>query len=163
KAAADHPQKPAILFEGASLTYAELNVLANRMANMLAEAGVRCGDRVAIFLPNIPQFAPVYIGILKLGAIAVSIISRLKVNEVRFILEDCSASALVTSSELLENVPLSLDCPIFAFGAASNSRLHSLDDLLALASPERTTVDLVANAPAAILYTSGTTGTPKGA
>lgn len=163
QAALKRPDKPAIVFEGATLSYAELNTLANRTANVLVQMGVHSRDRVAIFLPNIPQFASVYLGVLKLGAIAVSIISRLKVNEVGFILENCSASALVTTSELLDNVPKSLDIPIFVFDAASSGNVYDFNKLLSLVSSQREALHLDPNTPASILYTSGTTGKSKGA
>jgi long-chain acyl-CoA synthetase len=84
------PNKPAILFESQTLTYQDLNEQVNRAANSLRALNVKKGDRVALFLPNIPEFVIAYLGIQKLGAIAVSISAALKSDEVKFILNDCS-------------------------------------------------------------------------
>ena len=80
------PDRAAILFEGRSITYRELDESSNRLANALGGLGIERGDRVAIYLPNTPEFAVVYYGILKAGAIAVSINSIFKQQEVAFIL-----------------------------------------------------------------------------
>ncbi|HJL70048.1 MAG: AMP-binding protein [Anaerolineales bacterium] len=82
------PDKAAIVFEERSITYTELNAQTNRVANALRAAGVQAGDRVALFLPNIPEFAVVYLGTLKRGAIAVSLNSMLKPAEVEYIIND---------------------------------------------------------------------------
>src|SRR5947209_1640264 len=80
--------RPAIHFEGRGISYRELDDTSNRLANALIALGIKRGDRVAIYLPNIPQFALVYYGILKTGAIAVSINSIFKQQEVAFIVND---------------------------------------------------------------------------
>src|SRR5512143_1019678 len=86
RAARFFPERAAILFEGASLTYPELNRRANRVAHALTAHGVGRGDRVALYLPNIPEFAVCYLAALKAGAIAVSINSIFKSEEVKYIL-----------------------------------------------------------------------------
>src|SRR5471030_3024811 len=68
-----HPDHPAIVFEGKQLSYGVLNRCANALAGSLKRHGVRRGDRVALYLPNIPAFALAYIAVQKAGAIAVSI------------------------------------------------------------------------------------------
>jgi long-chain acyl-CoA synthetase len=73
RAAKFFPNKIAILFEGTALSYADLNTQANRLANALKVNGVQRSNRVALYLPNIPQFAVCYLAVLKAGAIAVSI------------------------------------------------------------------------------------------
>src|SRR5437868_3077137 len=104
RAAKFFPEKPAILFEGAQLQYIDLNERANRLANALRANGVRRGDRVALYLPNIPQFAVCYCAVLKAGAVAVSINSIFKSEEVRYIVNDSGAQLLFTVSDLLPNV-----------------------------------------------------------
>jgi len=159
------PDKPALIFEGKSFTYADLDLMANRVANGLRELGIHRSDRVALFLPNIPEFIISYLGILKIGAIAVSLNAMLKSAEVNFILNDCGAKALVTTEELAKNVPQA-DLPelkhiLIAEGTASKGTL--LTELMASASPDTRAVEMDRYAPAAIVYTSGTTGSPKGA
>jgi long-chain acyl-CoA synthetase len=159
------PDKPALIFEGKSFTYADLDMMANRVANALRRLGIHRSDRVALFLPNIPEFVISYLGILKLGAVAVSLNAMLKSAEVNFILNDCGAKALITTEELVKNVP-EADLPelkhiLIAEGTASKGTL--LAQLMASASPEGRAVEMDRYAPAAIVYTSGTTGFPKGA
>jgi long-chain acyl-CoA synthetase len=159
------PHKAAILFEGNSLTYQELNSLSNRIANGLAEYGVGIGDRVALFLPNIPAFMGSYFAVQKLGAVAVTLNSSLKVQETSFILNDCQAKFIITTAALrsqLNSAALPSVKQIFiAEGAAPGDTL--LSDLVAQASPSALAVDRECDDPAVIIYTSGTTGFPKGA
>src|SRR5438477_6588124 len=110
RAAKFFPEKPAIIFEGAQLQYGDLNERANRLANALRANGVRRGDRVALYLPNIPQFAVCYCAVLKAGAVAVSINSIFKSEEVHYIVNDSGARVLFTTGDLLPNVPRA-ECP----------------------------------------------------
>ncbi len=159
------PGKTALIFEDRSFTYQQLNLMVNRMANGLKELGVKKGDRVALFLPNIPEFIISYLGTLKLGAIAVSLNVMLKSSEVRFILNDCTAKVLITTEELSQQLP-ETDVPelkhiLIAEGKASKQ--SSLDYLIAKAASTFSAMEMDFNDPAAIVYTSGTTGFPKGA
>ena len=83
RAAAWFPDRPAIVAEGRSLSYRELNERANRLAHALRAHGVGRGDRVALYLPNIPAFAVCYQAALKVGAVAVSINAIFKSDEVK--------------------------------------------------------------------------------
>ncbi len=74
------------------------------MANGLRGLGIQVGDRVALFLPNIPEFVIFYLGILKIGAIAVSVNAMLKSAEVSYILNDCAAKAIITTESLYQQV-----------------------------------------------------------
>ncbi|MCP4700191.1 MAG: AMP-binding protein [Gammaproteobacteria bacterium] len=160
------PNKPALIFEGRSFTYGEINELSCRVANALVSDGISPGDRVALFLPNIPSFVTVYFGIQKMGAAAVSINSALKANEIKFILDDSDAKAIVTTETLRANVPAE-DLPqlkkiVIAEGDAKGSDI-ALNEWMADASPKAPAVDTAQSKPAVLLYTSGTTGFPKGA
>ena len=159
------PSKTALIFEDKSFTYFQLNQLVNRVANSLSKLEINQGDRVALFLPNIPEFIISYLGILKLGAISVSINVMLKSSEVSYILDDCTAKIVITTEELSEQVK-SNDLPeleniLIAEGEANIGT--SLASLIANASPHLQAVELENTTPAAIVYTSGTTGFPKGA
>jgi long-chain acyl-CoA synthetase len=159
------PDKPALLFEGHTITYQDLDQQANRCANGLRALGLQRGDRVALFLPNIPEFVIAYLGTLKLGAIAVSLNAMLKHDEIMPILRDCSPKAIVTTAELratLADIELDpLPHILVAEGATSHDR--SFDQLMADAAPEADALEMQWDDPAAIVYTSGTTGFPKGA
>jgi long-chain acyl-CoA synthetase len=152
----DHP---AIVFEDRVLGYRELALQAAAVATGLARAGIARGDRVGIFLPNVPVFAVVYHALVRIGAVAVSINVMSKRDEVRHILNDCAATALVTTGDLLANVPPRPEIPSVREVFAD----ESLSALLAGPADGSPPVAVDADTPAAILYTSGTTGRSKGA
>ncbi|MFN6560872.1 MAG: long-chain-fatty-acid--CoA ligase [Nostoc sp. ChiSLP01] len=159
------PNKPALIFEEQCLTYQDLDEMVNRAANGLRTLGIRRRDRIALFLPNIPEFVISYFAILKIGAVVVSINVMLKTDEVRYILNDCAAKAIITTESQTEYIK-EADLPelqhiLIAEGKAKN--YISLTQLMAKSSPEARAVEMTRDAPASILYTSGTTGFPKGA
>jgi long-chain acyl-CoA synthetase len=158
---------PALLFEDRAYSYAELEAHAGRAAHALHALGVGAGDRVALFLPNVPEFAIVYLAAQKVGAVAVSLNALLRTEEIRFILQDCGAGVLFTSAALLpEAAPLrgpvdTLRHIVLCEGEAAGER--TLAELTAGLPPEFTAREMERDDPAAILYTSGTTGKQKGA
>ncbi|MFQ5578316.1 MAG: long-chain fatty acid--CoA ligase [Anaerolineae bacterium] len=159
------PGKPAITFEGRSYTYRQLDEDANRLAHGLRALGIERGDRVGLFLPNIPQFAVAYFAAQKIGAIAVSLNALLKSEEVKYIINDAGAKALFTTAPQRQFVPAD-DLPtlqhiIIAEGEAGNDT--SLSDLIAKGDSRFKAAAMEPGDPSAILYTSGTTGFPKGA
>ena len=99
------PDQIAIRFEGRSISYGQLNRDANRLASSLRQAGVAATDRVALYLPNVPEFATAYYAAQKLGAIPVTINAILKTEEVRYLLDDSQASVVITMDELIRHVP----------------------------------------------------------
>ncbi|MBN3923019.1 long-chain fatty acid--CoA ligase [Nostoc sp. NMS4] len=159
------PNKIALIFEDKSFTYKQLDELAGRVANGLKGLGIKKGDRVALFLPNIPEFVISYLGILKIGAVAVSINVMLKTAEVSYILNDCAAKAIITTESQSEQISEAglpeLEHIFIAEGKANKGA--SLAQLIANASPKAPALEMDRHAPACILYTSGTTGFPKGA
>jgi long-chain acyl-CoA synthetase len=164
RAAQRHPDHPAILFEGRTVSYGILDQCASALADALRRHGVNRGDRVALFLPNIPAFALCYLAIEKIGAIAVSINSIFKWEEVRFIVNDARPKVVFTTAELLPNLPRP-QCPsvrhtVLCEGAEPDE--IALEDWLARGDPGFRALDLPGDEPAALLYSSGTTGFPKG-
>jgi long-chain acyl-CoA synthetase len=161
------PHMPAIMFEGQVYSYRELLDSVDRVASDLcAELRLRRGDRVAVFLPNVPEFAMAYLATLKLGLIAVSLGSMLKTPEILHILQDCGASVLVTSRELCPEPAVLLEMlPELSILFVSRQGLQRADGtrLSHTGHQEVQTLALPIDAPAAILYTSGTTGAQKGA
>ena len=97
RAATFFPDKTAILFEGLRLTYRDLNARVNRLANALKANGLSSGKCAALYLPNIPQFAICYLATVRIGAIALSINSMYKSEELNYIpgygLTECSLFA----------------------------------------------------------------------
>jgi long-chain acyl-CoA synthetase len=165
RAATFFPDKPAILFEGASLTYRDLNARIHRLATALTANGVGRGQCVALYLPNIPPFAICYLAAVRIGAIALSINSMYKSEELNYILNDSGSVLIVTTGELLPNIPLA-DCPTVkqVIVCEGDPQGHpTLDEWLEKASDQRAVAAMNPNDPAVLLYTSGTTGFPKGA
>ena len=159
------PGKTAILFEGEEITYDELNTAANRLAHALKANGIQKGNRIALYLPNIPEFAVCYFGALKVGAIVVSVNPMLKSYELKYILNDSEAVVLFTVGELLENVKRDefekLQEVVVCEGDAHGN--PKLSNWLQKGRDNFQMEDLNPEESASILYTSGTTGVPKGA
>ena len=167
RAARYFPDKPAILFEDRCLSYRDLEAAASRTAHGLAAAGIRPGDRVALCLPNIPAFAIAYEAVQKLGAVAVSVNVMLTTEEIAYLLADSGADAVFTVEGAWPRL-----APLVGEGVRRDRVViceGEVDGLATLAAwgagrPERfPACDLDPAAPAAILYTSGTTGRQKGA
>jgi long-chain acyl-CoA synthetase len=160
------PDKPALIFGEEVHTYGQLEEAASRVADGLSKLGVGRGERVALFLPNSPSWVYSYLGILKIGAVAVSLNSTLKAAEAGFILDDCGAKAVVTTESLRRNVPAGdlplLEHCLIADGDAGEGDIP-LRQLVEGAAGRAEAVEMEADSPAAIVYTSGTTGFPKGA
>jgi long-chain acyl-CoA synthetase len=164
RAAAIFPDHAAIVFEGTALSYRELNARATRLAHAITAHGVGRGDRVALYLPNIPAFAVCYLAALKAGAVAVSINSVFKSGEVKYILDDSGSKVLFTTGELLPNVPGDRPAVTHVVVCEGDTGGHrSLQDWIANGAGTGRAMDLDRDEPAVLLYTSGTTGFPKGA
>ncbi len=161
------PDGEAVVFEGRPILYRELYDRVCRLSSALqSKCDIREGDRVALFLPNRPEFLISYYAVVRLGAIAVSLNIMFKRDEIKFILNDSEAKALITSPQLLEQVPDASDTPalktIVATAKADAVRTIELERLIAAATATVPAATLEKSAGAAILYTSGTTGHPKG-
>jgi long-chain acyl-CoA synthetase len=155
-----HPDRPASRLDGFELTYAALDDASARVAGMLHAAGVGKGDRVGLMLPNIPYFPIVYYGILRLGASVVPMNVLLKRREVAFYLGDSQASAVFAWHEFADAAQAGADdagvaCTLVAPG--------EFEQLLEAGEARPELAEVEGEEVAVILYTSGTTGTPKGA
>lgn len=158
------PARPALHFEEQVFSYAELNAASNRAANSFAALGIQRADRVALWLPNTAAFVIAYLGCQKLGAVAVTVNNTLKASELQFILNDSGARLLLTTAALyadLAEVDVAVEQIVVIEGTAVGAL--SFDGLLAQAAATYTSVPTAPTDPAALLYTSGTTGFPKGA
>jgi len=163
------PERPAIVFRDRRLTYRDLHEMAGAAARLLRELGIGGECRVLLMSPNVPEFGVGYLGILMAGATVVPLNPLLKAEEVRYVLEDSGAAAMVgleASLPLLRSARAGLgrDCPILsldgpAVGAAGDM---SFPDAARFGLP-LPAVPTLADDVAVCLYTSGTTGRPKGA
>ncbi len=154
-----------LFFEHEIFTYRQLDELCSRSANVLAAIGVRRGDRVAVVLPNVPAFLAAYLGALKLGALIVTVNTALKTDEVAFVLNDSGTRVAITSADLREQLAHATLPAVERILDVDGTEAieHSWHALLAQASPDAVAVSVHPDDPAVILYTSGTTGFPKGA
>jgi benzoate-CoA ligase family protein len=148
----------AIVTDGGQLTYREVQALANRMANVLADAGVEVEDRVLIALPDGPLFAAAFFGTLKLGAVVTMVNPELPDEDYAYYLAYTRARALICDAALERRLPERPKTVHAVF-----SRGGSLDDELARASPDFANEPTSPDDIAIWLFTSGSTGKPKGA
>ena len=158
--AAARPDAVAMKLDDVELTYQQLDCAASRIANLLRSKGIEPGDRVGIMLPNVPYFAACYYGTLRAGGVVVPMNVLLKKREVEYYLSDSGAKLLFAW---------------FDFAEAAETGAQEADTELILVKPGEfeqlvaehddsfDSVDRDEDDTAVILYTSGTTGTPKGA
>ncbi|MBN9391423.1 MAG: long-chain fatty acid--CoA ligase [Chloroflexi bacterium] len=175
ESAKSNPERTAIIFDSFKLTYSQLNAVTNQFANGLDRLGIKRGDHVAIMMPNIPQFLIAYYGIAKLGAVIVPINVLFKAGEIDYVLNDSEALALVAWEGFMEEAAkgyrLAPLCHhlIIAQAPGSTNPLPAVDGVIKFEEVYKTCSPFYELAPtqgddtAVIMYTSGTTGRPKGA
>jgi long-chain acyl-CoA synthetase len=155
------PERPAVLFGDRVLTHGELDHQSGRVAAGLARAGLRPGERVCLHLANRPEFALAYYGCLKLGATPVALNVTYARDELRYIVRDSEAAAILSAPPFAAQLPPAADTPAIRLRAGTGEpgapTLEALGD-----GPPMRAVDGDRDDLAAILYTSATTGRPKG-
>ena len=158
-----YPDSEAVVMGEQRITYATLWEETRRYATVLAGAGIGPGDRVALLMPNVPDFPRVYYAALALGAVVVPVHALLVAREITYVLQNSGAKVLVAGAPLLaEGAPAAeaAGIPLLSVMGGDGDRL----DLLATdVQPVDSYVERQAGDEAVILYTSGTTGAPKGA
>jgi long-chain acyl-CoA synthetase len=183
------PDKPAIIYYGSETSYVELDRLSDACAVLLEELGVHKGDRVALFMQNCPQYIIAHLGIQKLGAVVSPCSPLFKTQELRYQLDDMEAEVVIAADTLhpvvrsvgelthvgrvllvsyQDFVPSSATYPVPDEVLAPRAIPDSDMDFLAriqgpTAAPGRTPRDVAMDDLALLVYTSGTTGRPKGA
>ncbi|MDF1592890.1 MAG: long-chain fatty acid--CoA ligase [Desulfobacterales bacterium] len=187
-----YPNQVYTIFNDSSRTYAQVKDTADRIANFLAARGIKKGDRVAIFLPNLPHYPAIYFGILKAGAVCVTCNPLYKVGELNYQLKDAGAKIVFcmdhpqfypTTVKAIEGTQVEtvIICSVKSYLPMLKGFLGGLlgkipkaesyqpghlffDDIVAAARPEPPAVDISPGKDiAVIIYTGGTTGVPKGA
>jgi long-chain acyl-CoA synthetase len=161
-----YPTHDALVLGDVRITYSVAWDQARRYAAVLRERGIKPGDRVAILIPNVPQFVFAYYGILALGACVVPIHSLLKSEEIAYALKDSDSKMLIAAAPLIgEGLPAALEVgvDILAVLDGGPTEVLRLEALAAASVPIDTYLARKPEDEAVILYTSGTTGKPKGA
>ncbi len=193
EAAQKYPEQACTIFKGATISYREMNALTDSMAAALVEMGVQKGERVGIFMPNLPQFVVAYFGILKAGGVVVAINPTYPVDEVLIPLNDADIRFIFTLTRFYETLKKARAKSKLKTIVVSNlkealppvlralytllkekkggDRLNQLEsgdvwmkDLLAKhAHSPKPQVEVLPEDSALFQYSGGTTGVPKGA
>jgi long-chain acyl-CoA synthetase len=166
ESAVRHADRTAVVLGDLRLTYAQLWGHALQYAAVLRDKGVGPGDKVGLLLPNTPHFPLAYFGTLALGAVAVPVHALLKAEEIQYVLEDSGAKALVCAAPLLGEGAKGAELagiPVLGVMDGGDASVERIDDLAKQATPISALVQREPEDTAVILYTSGTTGQPKGA
>lgn len=173
------PEKPAVIYEEHRFTYRELDALTTDFAGHLADMGVETGDRVVIFMDNIPEVVIALYAILKAGGVFVIVSGALKAAKLRYIIEDTACKILISqpykSGIVNDALKASHIKPKFIWTEDEKNKLQVLKDIKDYFSIDKTNVDskrpmvdrvkpihTADSELAALIYTSGSTGEPKG-
>jgi len=163
------PDWLAVISEDAELTWQEFFRKVNRMGNSLRRIGVCQGDRVAMYLPNSPEYLVTYFAIAKVGAIAVPFNIMYKSQEIDYIINNSRAKVLVAAADEAQNQVVGIRSKVKSLenlvtvGDCSIDDAIPYSDMLASGADELDTLECDRDDVVTILYTSGTTGQPKGA
>ena len=157
------PGKPALVCDGASLSWAELDRRVDKLGNAFLDAGLRNGDRVAVLLANCSEYFEIYFACARTGLIAVPVNYRLLGHELAQIISHAEPSLLITDAEYVEQARAVRDLPqlLWCISAEAEEGFQNYRSILDAAAS--TLVGVAGNDTFAIFYTSGTTGLPKGA
>ena len=165
--ASKHPNSTAIAFGQKKISYKMLDDLTSQIAAGLLNLGIKKQERVAIFLDNCPEFVISYYAILKAGAVVVPINYMFKMEEAKYILQDAAAVAVITSRtycDMAEELRLRVDS--LKTIITTTKTKEGILNFISLRKPDTSMLNKIQVKPdelAVVLYTSGTTGFPKGA
>jgi acyl-CoA synthetase (AMP-forming)/AMP-acid ligase II len=163
-----YPDRSAVVCGGTRLTYRTFAERVQRLSNALHALGVRKGDRLAILMYNCHRYFEIYYATVEIGALAVPLNVRLSASEIAYILSDSGSTVVLAGPEFvsrLDDVQAGLPAlqqRIFLGDAAPPAGWYSYESLLAAAAPVAPSIPVAPDDLAALFYTSGTTGYPKG-
>ena len=163
------PKKMGARDSRRSLSFAQWHQRASQLANGLISLGLKRGDRVGIIAYNCLEWMEIYVGLARAGLVAVTLNFRLSAPELSYILQNAKVSAVITGpefcstvDELRHELPVAANCYL-VIGAPPNATWRSFETLLSHASTADAFDPVNPNSTCALMYTSGTTGRPKGA
>jgi len=162
-----YPAKEALIMDEQVLTFSGLNSLANRLAHGLAGIGLRPGDRVALWTRNCLEFIPIVFAVWKCGAVIVPINFRFKADETSYVLDNAQPRVIFHEQELAPLVEEALGkhyAPVMPVSISGNALEGgtTFNELTDGQSDEEPELEPDPSSAAMVMYTSGTTGTPKG-
>ncbi len=155
------PKRTAVIENDQEINFLEFNRLSNRVATALLSVGIRLGEHVALYAPNAYQWLAFYFGVLKAGAVAVTLSSLLKRDELRRIMDNAQPKVLFAGKEQLAELGDRKDYPYLKKIISEGGDVR-YEGLVEMGSDSFGAIDLDRHNTAAILYTGGTTGIPKG-
>jgi len=164
---ARYERKAAIVSGDRRLSFADLDEASNKVANALIGMGVNRGERVAMLLSNSPEFVTIFFGIVKIGAVAVPLDTKYKVDELSSLFNDCLPKILVAESPALEPLIPVLSKfksirQVIDLSSKDEGQFLSYREIMASNSPHRIEVELEPDDMALIAYTSGPSFNPRG-
>ena len=166
KAKTDTLSKTAIIFEDRETSYKEILDQTKNLVGAFANLGMKKGEKVALFVPTCPEYLISYFAAVTTGAVAVPINTHFKGEEVKFILEDSGATTLILGSSLYPNIqqiaPKLSDLRIIEIGGKHLVHSWNYKDLVSQTVGRVEVVEMKPDDDAHIIYTTGTTGKPKG-
>ena len=161
------PHREALIYGDRVFTFEQMNLRVNRLANSLLALGVKKGDRVGLLMNNSNYFLESYFAVSKIGAVLVPLNTRLSVPELEFILQDCGVTCFLFGSTFAGEVSQMAFCregrPMICDGATDLNGVSDYEAFIAKARPDEPIADIKEEDLNVIMYTSGTTGYPKGA
>jgi long-chain acyl-CoA synthetase len=158
--ASKHPDQIAIRLDDVAVSYENLEQVSRRVAGLLASKGIGPGDRVGVMLPNVPHFPMVYYAALRLGAIVVPMNVLLTAREIKHYLSNSGAKLIVVWHDFTAEAEAAADETGVGLLPVEPSQIG---ELVAAADPVEEIAEVGPDDTAVVLYTSGTTGHPKGA
>ncbi|MBN2568566.1 MAG: AMP-binding protein [Deltaproteobacteria bacterium] len=161
-----YPDNISIIHNGKTLTYEKLNGAAKAFGNALKKLGIKKGDKVAIMLPNVPDFIIAYFATVKLGAVAVTINTLSTSYELIHLLSDSESRALITTPLGVKRFQeIRGDCPLceHLIVTEGDQGDTSIEDVIETGPRDLKAVEISKDDPAVMIYTAGLTGKPLGA
>jgi long-chain acyl-CoA synthetase len=167
EAAQNFGERPVLIRENQRVNYNQLNSSVNAVAHFLKQAGIIKGDKVALMLPNIPEFVYCYFAAVKLGAVAVTLNTSSTSHELSYLLENSDAKMLIaveSTRKRYEEIKDKLSlCKTFVAVDSGDDQNSPFKKFLAEGPFSNPSIPIAPDDPAVIIYTSGLTGKPLGA